>query len=289
MKDDKLRLIRKTNPNLKIQKIDFIESGFHSLAVIVNNEYVFRFPLKKEFFEEYANENKLLNIINKSISTRIPFLEVYNIDDEIFTKHKIIHGEQYANISGILTNNEKNDLAKELAKFIAELHAIKSDEIQTSQFSISDYINSENINILYDYLKERKKEFDKVLESFDIESKSLKNENIVICHNDLNENNILVDTKTKRLAGIIDFGNSVKRDFSSEFASLLKYDFDFMLKIIEEYEKITGREVNLNYAILLQRIRCYGVMADGLIGNKSYRVEMGEKWLAVLKNSIFAK
>ena len=67
---------------------------------------------------------------------------------------------------------------------------------------------------------------------FEIESKKLNKNNIVFCHNDLNENNILIDVETKRLIGIIDFWNAVKRDFSSDFASLLKYDYDLTSNII---------------------------------------------------------
>ena len=65
-----------------------------------------------------------------------------------------------------------------------------------------------------------------------MESKKLNKNNIALCHNDLNENNILIDVETKRLIGIIDFGNAVKRDFSSDFASLLKYDYDLTSNII---------------------------------------------------------
>lgn len=289
MKEDKLKLIEKTNPELRVQKVDFIESGFHSLAIIINDDYVFRFPLEKEFFGEYKNENKLLKIINKNISTKIPSLKLYDINGEIFTKHKLIKGEQYTEIGKSLTENEKIKLAKELSKFVMELHKIKTNEIEISQFSISEYINSDNINILHNYLKDRIKEFDEVLENFENESQKLKNEDIVVCHNDLNENNILINAKTKKLAGIIDFGNAVKRDFSSEFASLLKHDFAFTLKLINEYEKLADREVNLNYAILLQKIRCYGGMAAGLVSGKNQSVERSERWLKVLNDTCFLR
>ena len=169
MKEKKLRLIEKSNPNLKFQKVDFIESGFHSLAVVVNDDYIFRFPLAKEFFDEYKNEDKLLKIVEKTISAKIPSLELYNIDGEVFSKHKLIKGEQYTDIGKNLTEYEKNELAKELAKFVAELHSIESNAVEFAQFAISDYINSNNIDILRNYLKERTKEFDKVLSDFENE------------------------------------------------------------------------------------------------------------------------
>ncbi len=286
---DKIDLIRQANPDLEILKTEFIESGCHSLAIVINDKYIFRFPLKKEFFEKYINEEKLLKILNGKISTQIPFLTVYNIDGEVFTKHRIIDGEQYTNIGNELTEEEKLNLAKEIAVFISELHSVKSNEIEIQQFTADDYfIDHKYIKTLCDYLND-KTEIEKlngVLEEFKIESQKLKDEDIVICHNDLNENNILVNRKTKKLAGIIDFGNSIKRDFSSEFSSLLKYDFLFMLQIIKEYEKITGKKVNLNYAILLQKIRCYGGMADGLADNDNQRLKRAEEWLQTLNNLI---
>lgn len=59
-----------------------------------------------------------------------------------------------------------------------------------------------------------------------------------------------------------------------------------MLQIIKEYEKITGKKVNLNYAILLQKIRCYGGMADGLADNDNQRLKRAEEWLQTLNNLI---
>ena len=277
-----IQLIKKSNPDLIIKDLKFIKSGFHSLGVLVNDSFIFRFPLEKEFFEEYIKEQKLLNVIHNKISTKLPILTLYSIDGEIFTKHKLIKGEQYSSIGQNLNKKEKDILADDLAKFLAELHNIKTNIIEISQFSPNDYEILEHKYILYNYLKNNENidQFNNVLHDFEIESKKLSKNNIVLCHNDLNENNILIDTETKRLAGIIDFGNAVKRDFSSDFASLLKYDYDLTLNIINKYQKLTNRIVNLKYVTLIQKIRCYGGILWAILeNNDNSKIKIYQDWL----------
>ena len=280
-----IELIKKSNPDLIIKNINFIRSGFHSLAILINNNYIFRFPLKRDFFSEYIKEEKLLRSIYDEISTQIPLLTLYKINEEIFTRHLFIKGEQYNIIINNLNNYNKKRIAKDIAKFMSELHSIQINNIETLQFSLNEYNILEYKSILYNYLQndENIKKFNDIINEFNIESNRIGDKDIVLCHNDLNENNILINKNTKRLSGIIDFGNAVKRNFNVEFSPLLKYDFDLVLNIVDEYQKLTGRKVNLKYAILVQKIRCYGAILWSIIEKKEYKIPTYEKWLEKLE------
>jgi hypothetical protein len=74
----------------------------------------------------------------------------------------------------------------------------------------------------------------------------------------LNENNIIIDVKNQRLAGIIDFCNGARRNFNAEFAPLAKYDFKLVRLMAKEYEKLTDQAVDLEYILNMQKVRCYG-------------------------------
>ena len=280
---DKFALINKFLPNLKIKESKIIESGSHSLAIIVNNDLVFRFPLKKEFNDEYITEKIILDEIRSFISTKIPNLTIYEDKDQIFTLHKIIKGEQYSNLKNI----NKDKVAEGVAKFLAELHSIKTDKIKTEEFSLEDYqIEGNNIEIINKYLKDKNKieEFNKTIEAFKKESKNLRIEDQVICHDDVNENNILINERGE-LEGIIDFGNSIKRNYNVDFTALLKWDYELITKIIKKYEEITKRKVNLKYAILVQKIKCYGGIIYCLNENDEKNIKMFEEWLDYIKNN----
>ena len=276
--DKYLLFINKTHPELTISKKEIIESGFHSTAIIINNTLVFRFPLKKEFYDEYIHEVSLLKKIRKHISVPIPDLKLHQTDDFVFTEHTLIEGTQYSQLKSPLSKQEKEQLADDLALFLKELHNCPTD-LPICQFSAEEYgISEETIKRTRALSNEEKTNLLNILRTF--ETYDLKEYNIVLSHTDLNENNFLL--KENRLVGVIDFGNACRRDLSSEFATLMKWDFDLVQRIAVKYEEMTGKSVDLSYALLLQKIRCYGGILESEENGQSptrYR-----RWLERLKN-----
>ncbi|MBQ4084352.1 MAG: aminoglycoside phosphotransferase family protein, partial [Alphaproteobacteria bacterium] len=177
----------------------------------------------------------------------------------------LIEGTQYSQLSSPLSVLKKKQLAEDLALFLKELHSTKTS-LPVWQFSAEEYgISEETIKRSSALSNEEKTELLNILRTF--ETYDLKEDNIVLSHTDLNENNFLL--KENRLVGVIDFGNACRRDLSSEFATLMKWDFDLVQKIAFKYEEITGRKVDLSYALLLQKIRCYGGILESKENDQS--------------------
>lgn len=222
-----IEIIKKTLPNFKIDNYKILNIGANSIAIIVNNKYIFRFPLNKNNFESYKKEKKVLNIIRPYIkSVEIPKLNIYQYNNMYFTQHKIIKGIDYIKIKNLSKKIKKN-ISKTLATFLVELHSIKDERlnfIETKQFNANAYnlYDTENQNILvntlkYDCIKDIEKSM-KYLNNYS----DFREEYNVLCHNDLHEENILVDNNN--LSGIIDFGCVTKRNYNTDFSNLLEYD-----------------------------------------------------------------
>lgn len=266
-------------PDLTLHAAEWIESGYHSLALILNQEWVFRFPLKEIFYDEYRFEQTLLNRIRPAVSITVPAIELFETSNGFFSKHRFLVGEQYRGFSENSTLQMKEVVAAELAHFLSQLHTIKSEDFIPNTAEWATEIIS-HPNELYPVLNESQRQrFERTVTAFEAEKKQVLLEKIVLCHNDLNENNFLIHDG--HLSGIIDFGNATRAPLSTEFAPLMKHDFPFTRILAEQYERLTGERVNLKYAFLVQKLRCYCGMAENK--DNLHRLARYNRWLTSLE------
>lgn len=272
-----IEIIKQVLPEFKINDYKILNTGANSVALIINNEYIFRFPLNKNNFESYLKEEKVLNIIRPYIkSVEIPQLNLYQYKDMYFTQHKMIKGVDYIKIKKP-SKQLKQNLSKSLANFLFELHSIKDsklDFIDVKQFNANAYNlnDKDNQKILINTLQHNC--IDDINKSLDFVNnyKNFKTEYNVLCHDDLHEENILV--QDDNLSGVIDFGCVVKRKYDTDFSNLLEYDIELGLMTIKEYEKLSNRKVDLKFALNIQKIRCYGLLVDFIKENNEKYIKL---------------
>jgi aminoglycoside 2''-phosphotransferase len=248
-----LSLIKK---HQSITNYEVVSNGFNSYAIIIDKEYVYRFP--KDDWADYRKEKEILDVISPNIkSTKIPTLTLYEDNNIIYSKHNLIKGIEYSKYKGSIN---KKQLAKDLAKFAMELHSIKTN-FEIKHFSTTDFMDMINDKEFLDFYltKDELQDFKKCKEFLDKYSNFRCDDN-VICHDDINENNIVI--LNGKLNGIIDFGNCRCENRSVEFATLLKFDAELTLLWIKEYEKLTNRKIDINYALQIQKFRCYAVLQE---------------------------
>ena len=126
-------------------------------------------------------------------------------------------------------------------------------------------------------------EYQVIITADDIDNYRNYNENDnVLCHDDLHEENILIDKNG--LSGIIDFGCVKIRKFDTEFSHLFEYDVELNLMIIKEYEKLTGRKVDINYALAVNKIRVYGSLLWFFETNNKKYIEMFKKYALSIRS-----
>lgn len=280
LNNEKVKNIIELLPNLKINSYELINTGANSEAFLVNNEFIFRFPLKKEVYEDYKLEKQVLDEISLHIkSTKVPKIEIFAKDKIFFSKHKLIEGTDF--YKSKLNTTTKEKIARQVAKFYFELHSINEDKfdfLKNRKFNLENYdISNKN----YELNKILDNNFnDNIIEKMDFLYKIHNNFNSqdnVLCHRDLHEENIIINNSS--LSGIIDFGNSLIANRNIDFATILEYDVKFGLLVIKEYEKLANKKLNFKYIFYLQKIICYN--------NLLYFVETkNEKYIKMFKTYI---
>lgn len=271
-----IEIIKEKNPNLIIRKYDFNIEGQNNDIVIINEDFIFRFPKYSDVIEKLQRETNILNIMKKFITLDIPNPEYNNFDSlgigYVHSGYKMIKGVSLK--QDIFNSIERKDIIlKQLATFLKELHNIPLEEINDYKPIIiegySHWINLfERIQKkLFPFMaKEHQCSISDDFNSF-FEQNFKFNQTII--HGDFGPSNIIFDSNNQRISGIIDFNEVSIGDSAIDFASLIG-PFGYGEDFIKSFEPIYP-----NIEALLVRARFYAstfALQEALFG-----IEVGDK------------
>ncbi len=258
-------IINKFFPKLEITSYDLNTDGWESDVVIINNELVFKFPKEGNRYDCVFEKEKIItDKIRPYISTEISNIEIFKKKDIEFAKLKLIKGVDYY--------KSKPNIAEPLANFLKELHSIdikplKKYNLDARNLPFYKYrLDLTNFQFNYDnltpFLKEYKFEndFNNTISTF--ANFEYKDEDDVLCHNDLHKGNIMVNDGT--ISGIIDFGDAIYTNYNIEFISIFKWNEKIIIDIKEKYEELTGRELNIDFIISVLRLFNYVKISNNI-------------------------
>lgn len=264
-------IMNKFFPNIEIKTTKLITDGWESDILIVNNETVFRFPKNNGRFDcVYEKEKTITDYIRPFISTNISNIKIYKENDIIFSVLDLIAGEDL--------NNANEDITDDFVNFLKELHSV--DVVPLKKYNLDaenlpfykyrlDLNNfSFNYDVLPDILKKYNLEDDFNTNLRTFTSFNYKDEDDVLCHNDLHKGNIMVNDG--KLSGIIDFGDTIYTNYNIEFVSIIKWREKFVIDIIKKYEEITGRKVDLKFVIAIVKLAVYSKISYNVKEIKKY-------------------
>ena len=250
-------IIKKYFPKLDIQTTRLITEGWESDIFVVNEDLVFRFPKENGRFDcVYEKEKIITDFIRKDITTEISNIEIYKKKDTIFSVLKLIKGENLY--------NTKLNKVDDFVNFLKELHSIKNvkklKNVDAENLPFYKYRITLN-NFVFDYtilmnlFKKYNLEEDfnnclKILSNFEY-----KDEDDVLCHNDLHKGNVIVNNG--ELSGIIDFGDCIYTNYNIEFISIFKWQDKSIIDIKEKYEEITERKLNIPFIFSIIKLAIY--------------------------------
>lgn len=237
--------------NYTVNNIKVLGEGLDSVAYLVNNEHIFKKSKHKEASENMKKEISVLKYLEDKLPLEIPKIDFYNEETSICgykeIKGDILTPEIYSKMS----NEEQEQLAKDIADFLNRLHSLPLPDIVDLELDvIEDYKNdySKLKTTIYNKISNQSKKyldelFDKILNDDKI-TKYKK----TLCHNDLSCNHIVI--KNNKIVGIIDFGDVAITDRDKDFIYLLENSDeeigrDFGLKVLDYY-----RHPNKKIAIL---------------------------------------
>lgn len=205
--------ILQTYPDFEFSTISKIGEGMDSVAFLVNDSYIFRFPKNADVRENLAKEIVALPILQTKLDIQIPHFE-YIGRETSFVGYQKIEGQFLTKeLFYSFSKSKQNDIQKSLADFLQTIHQQDIKEFVKCGVEIQDLKANyewdfENIKkFVFPLISKRNEDFiDKQFRNY------LKNdENFsfqpVLLHNDLSPDHILFDKENKKLVGIIDFGD----------------------------------------------------------------------------------
>jgi len=230
---------------LNVDEIKLIGNGNDSFAYEVNSNVIFKFPRHEKANSNLIKEAKILRFLEGKLSIPIPKVLCECSPNNLF-KYCFVG---LSKISGVplskeiydsLSDIEKDKLARQMAEFLKQLHNqiyTEYNEDNMEKFKI-DYLRLKDL--IYDRLDSSSREKIDIMYRKIFSNQDFLNQRNGLIHNDFSCGNILFDLESKKISGIIDFGDSCVSDIDNDFYCLLEESDEelgreFGLKVLEYY------------------------------------------------------
>ncbi len=287
------RTIEKCLPQLKINSVVPVFSGWDNFVLEVNDEYIFRFPKRLALETQLQKEIQLLDELAETLSVPVPRFELFWNQKEEWPRQFV----GYRKIDGtplrkeLTKSPQSSHLAKQLAGFLTELHLFP---LQNAALLMITHMTPSQWRHkyvdLYDQVKQR---VFPLLEKIEVTETTLLWEdylankanfrfNPVLLHGDLSEEHILCDLDRGLITGIIDWGDACIGDPALDFTWLLDYGSSFIREVLGSYKGTIDRTF-LQRATFYSRIGSFIEILFGLDTGDETHIRQG---LAYLKSEL---
>lgn len=218
--DSYKQYIKEALPRLSIYSYKQNEEGWDNVAVIVNDELLFRFPRKQEYAIRIPLEKELCTLLSCSLhKIEVPKYHLFYKKDTdtipLCSYYTLIHGEPLkAEIVAKLDEKERKIIITQLATFLAALHSIPLKRVKTLRFPIEKTLTywkelqtKLNQYVTNSLTSSQKLSLNRLFENFFtcIDTSTFQN---TLIHADFTHHHILFDNQNKTVSGIIDFGDA---------------------------------------------------------------------------------
>jgi aminoglycoside 2''-phosphotransferase len=200
-------------PEFTISTIDKIGEGENSLAFLINQNFIFRFPKREEVKEQLAKEIATLPQISPLLNLEVPHFH-YVAKNLNFAGHKLIAGQPFSNkMYYSFGKTTQRSIQQSLVLFLSQLHAIDLSALSDSRLPIMNLEDEYTENfidtqqLIFPHLPTKTREtISEIFTSYLKHPDSFKYKPTLV-HNDFSTDHILADPAKKEISGIIDFGD----------------------------------------------------------------------------------
>ncbi len=201
-----------------------------------NGTYFFRFPRNQFFADALEKEYNMVQFIKGKISIKTPDFTMFYNNERPYTIHKELEGQSLSECYCSLTDDEKQQLAKDICNLLDDFYKINLDKNIASLQKVSNFLDNLSLVSQNGYNLSK---HDKL--------KELENQHLVFSHGDFNPGNLIL--KNNKLEAIIDFSFSGISNELLDLSRLIgRCPSDFAPLLLTEYQKhnkINTENVNL--------------------------------------------
>jgi aminoglycoside 2''-phosphotransferase len=243
-----LQSIHSAYPDLRIASVEFNGDGQNNNVLVVNDEFIFRFPEYMDALKRLRIETAILTGIQGHVSLPVPAPAFVSIEGravgEAFTGYRKLVGEPLwrETFRAIDDDETLQSLASQLGGFLKELHSIPAESIgcELPVLDTDDKCASLYARIrekLFPYMRPDAREWtERHFETFLNDKEKFA---LVLKHGDFGTSNILLDSQQRTICGVIDFGSSGLGDPAYDLAGLLSsYGEVFVRRCWKVYPEI---------------------------------------------------
>jgi aminoglycoside 2''-phosphotransferase len=255
-----LHAITSAYPDLVVHTATLdINSGQFNAIVLINDNLIFRFPRSAYVAEHYPRQIALLSYLRDKLPLSIPDPQYISLPD-VAWQHRFMGYERipgapfYREIIDTIGDSAAvQALATQLASFLRSLHQVSLADLPVD-LPLSDRVEDWVVlyqdirTLLFPYMRqEAHREVAKHFEHY-LNDPAQYAYQPVLRHGDFGDSNILYDSATQRMSGIIDFESLALGDPATDVAPLVGYGEDFLNSCLESYPAMQT---------MLERVRFY--------------------------------
>jgi aminoglycoside 2''-phosphotransferase len=252
-------MIRECFPNFAITKIEAAGEGMESCTYLVNDTYIFRFPKRPQAVEDVEIEITLLPALQTHLSVPIPQFEFVGRreEDVLFVGYKKIEGVALDEIWENASTDEQEILMRALGLFLQEVHAFPIDQAHRCGVPLHRFRRVHNgdfgkvLKDLAPSLEEETLVYLQLLHQKYMEEERNLFFDSVLLHADFSPGHIFCDPQSKKITGVIDFGDTGLGDPDYDLLYLFgAFGWDFILRFLPHYHR-----TDVDPVLLHQKLR----------------------------------
>jgi aminoglycoside 2''-phosphotransferase len=240
-----------TSKGLNIESVEVERGGQRSHVLVVNESVIFKFPRMPDGVEEFVRESALLRRLRGRLPLPIPEPVYENLDsvtiETLFLGYVRLPGQPLWRET-LLAQSEpaQTTIAKQLGHFLQALHATPTESLGVA-LPIQDThqswtgLHTRIVEKLFPCMRSESRRL--VSAHFEpyLEEPGALAHAPVLRHGDFGPTNILFDSSTSQLSGVIDFASVALGDPAVDLASMLGpfgYGEEFLNLVIAAYPEL---------------------------------------------------
>lgn len=247
-----LAAIRRVYPDLAAETVSVCAQGDDSLALDIDDDWIFKFPRHAEAAARLQVEARLLALLAGRLTIPVPQMQVH-VGPPVFSRHAKLRGEHLPPLAyAALDAVAKARLAQDLGRFYAELHGIPQDAARSAGAGdVDPWLTADQIaqHALPRLAPELRVAAQATLAAYaDLPPDPLGQ---IYGFFDGHGWNMAFDFQRGNLAGIYDFADSGIGDRHREFIYPSLISPDLTARILTAYEGLTGLRIDRPRVALL--------------------------------------